>query len=146
MSRVSEITPQFSSDGGTARSSSSLGLIDQGRLPHGTGKNEYRRINVHRIVLKDWVSALRLPASQRLRIFELLRKLGQRATRRLDAHYEDIGIRSPSISRPRSIPSGVIRFLVVPATVGTHISPRIDKTRSRVQAASLTWMTGYAPP
>ncbi len=26
-------------------------LIDQGRVPHGTGPNEYRRINVHRIVL-----------------------------------------------------------------------------------------------
>ena len=26
--------------------------IDAGRIPRGTGKNEYRRINVHRIVLE----------------------------------------------------------------------------------------------
>ena len=27
-------------------------LIEEGRLPHGTGKSEYRRIKVHRIVLE----------------------------------------------------------------------------------------------
>jgi NTE family protein len=72
-------------------------LIDQGRLPHGTGPDEYRRIKVHRIVLSGLGE--RFSAAGRLRndyeSFELLRKLGQRAARRfLEAHYDDIGIRS----------------------------------------------------
>ncbi len=72
-------------------------LIDQGRLPHGTGANEYRRINVHRIVLEGlgerFASATKLRNDYQS--FELLRKLGQRAARRfLDAHYNDIGVRS----------------------------------------------------
>ena len=72
-------------------------LIDQGRVPHGTGPNEYRRINVHRIVLEGLGE--RLSSSSKLRndfeSLELLRKVGQRAARRfLDAHYDDIGVRS----------------------------------------------------
>ncbi|MEP7031127.1 MAG: patatin-like phospholipase family protein [Pseudolabrys sp.] len=72
-------------------------LIDQGRLPHGTGENEYRRINVHRIVLGG--VGERLASAGKLRndyqSFELLRKLGQRAARRfLDRHFDDIGKQS----------------------------------------------------
>jgi NTE family protein len=72
-------------------------LIDQGRLPHGTGNNEYRRINVHRIVLEGLGE--RFSSASKLRndyeSFELLRKLGQRVTRRfLDAHYDEIGVQS----------------------------------------------------
>jgi len=72
-------------------------LIEQGRVPHGTGPNEYRAIKVHRIVLEGLGE--RFSSSSRLRndyeTFELLRKLGQRAARRfLEAHYEDIGVRS----------------------------------------------------
>jgi len=72
-------------------------LIDQGRLPHGTGVNQYRRINVHRIVMEGLGE--RFSAATKLRndyeSFALLRKLGQRAARRfLDAHYDDIGARS----------------------------------------------------
>jgi len=72
-------------------------LIDQGRLPHGTGANEYRRIRVHRIVLGGLGE--RLSSAGKLRndyeSFELLRKLGHRAARRfLDGHYGDIGERS----------------------------------------------------
>jgi NTE family protein len=72
-------------------------LIDQGRLPHGTGANEYRRINVHRIVLEGLGE--RFSSSSKLRndfeSLDLLRKVGQRAARRfLDAHYDDIGVRS----------------------------------------------------
>ena len=69
-------------------------LIDQGRLPRGTGEGEYRRINVHRIVLEGLGE--RFSSASKLRndyeSFELLRKLGQRAARRfLDAHYAQIG-------------------------------------------------------
>jgi len=72
-------------------------LIEQGRLPHGTGPNEYRQIRVHRIVLEGLGE--RFSSASKLRndweSFELLRKLGQRAARRfLDAHYADIGVTS----------------------------------------------------
>jgi NTE family protein len=72
-------------------------LIDQGRVPHGTGPNEYRRINVHRIVLEGLGE--RFSSSTKLRndfeSLELLRKVGQRAARRfLDQHFDDIGVRS----------------------------------------------------
>jgi NTE family protein len=72
-------------------------LIDQGRVPHGTGPNEYRKIKVHRIVLEGLGE--RFSSATKLRndyqSFELLRKLGQRSARRfLDAHYDDVGVRS----------------------------------------------------
>ena len=72
-------------------------LIDQGRVPHGNGPNEYRRIKVHRIVLEGLGE--RFSSATKMRndyeSFDLLRKLGQRAARRfLDAHYDDIGVRS----------------------------------------------------
>jgi NTE family protein len=71
--------------------------IDQGRLPHGTGENEYRRINVHRIVLEGLGERFASAANLRndYESFQLLRKLGQRAARRfLEKHYEDVGARS----------------------------------------------------
>jgi NTE family protein len=72
-------------------------LIEQGRIPHGTGPNEFRHIKVHRIVM-DGLGE-RFSSAGKLRndyeSFELLRKLGQRAARRfLDAHYDDIGVQS----------------------------------------------------
>jgi len=71
--------------------------IEAGHIPHGTGKDEYRRIRVHRIVLEGLGE--RFSSATKLRndyqSFELLRKLGQRAARRfLDAHYADIGVKS----------------------------------------------------
>jgi NTE family protein len=71
-------------------------LIEQGRLPHGTGPDQYRKIRVHRIVLEGLGE--RFSSAARLRndtkSFDLLRKLGQRAARRfLDAHYDDVGVR-----------------------------------------------------
>jgi NTE family protein len=72
-------------------------LIDQGRLPRGTGPGEYRRINVHRIVLDRLGS--QFDASSKLTtdydFFEMLRVTGKRAARRfLDEHFDDIGVRS----------------------------------------------------
>jgi NTE family protein len=71
--------------------------IDAGRLPRGTGKGQYRRINVHRIVLEGLGE--RFSSASKLRndydSFQLLRKLGQRSARRfLDAHYDQIGVKS----------------------------------------------------
>jgi NTE family protein len=72
-------------------------LIDQGRLPRGTGPGEYRRINVHRIVLErfgthfDAFSKL----STDFDFFEMLHVSGKRAARRfMDEHFDDIGKKS----------------------------------------------------
>jgi NTE family protein len=72
-------------------------LIDEGRLARGTGSGQYRRINAHRIVLDRL--GKHLDADTKLSndydFFEMLRANGQRAARRfLDAHYDDIGVRS----------------------------------------------------
>jgi NTE family protein len=72
-------------------------LIDQGRVPRGTGPNEYRQIRVHRIVLEGLGERFSSASKLRndLKSFELLRKLGHRAARRfLDSHYDDIGVKS----------------------------------------------------
>jgi NTE family protein len=97
MSRVSEITFNSSLLAELRAIEFVNRLIDQGRVPRGTGKNEYRRINVHRIVLEGLGE--RFASATKLRndyeSFQLLRKLGQRAARRfLDAHYESIGVES----------------------------------------------------
>jgi NTE family protein len=72
-------------------------LIDEGKLPRGAGPGLYRRINIHRIALTG--AAQTLDVANRLHtdydFFEMLRTHGRRAARRfLDAHYDDIGVRS----------------------------------------------------
>ena len=72
-------------------------LIDEGKLPRGTGAGQYRRINVHRVTLSS--AAQTLDAAGKLKtdydFFEMLRNNGRRAARRfLDEHYDDIGVRS----------------------------------------------------
>jgi len=72
-------------------------MIDQGRLARGTGPGQYRRMNVHRIVLDRL--GKHLDAGTRLStdydFFEMLRTSGRRAARRfLDAHFDDLGRRS----------------------------------------------------
>jgi NTE family protein len=72
-------------------------LIDQGRLPRGLGAGEYRRINVHRIVLDRF--GTHLDTSSRLStdydFFDMLHVSGKRAARHfLDEHFDDIGVKS----------------------------------------------------
>jgi NTE family protein len=72
-------------------------LIDEGTLPRGTGPRQYRRINVHRIDLG--IFGRKLTPASRLNVdydfFEMLHRAGRRAARRfLDAHFDDIGVRS----------------------------------------------------
>jgi NTE family protein len=72
-------------------------LIDQGRLPRGTGPGQYRRINVHRIVLDSL--GTQFVASSKMTtdydFFDMLRTNGRRAARRfLDEHFDDIGVKS----------------------------------------------------
>jgi NTE family protein len=97
MARVSEVTFNSALMGELRAIEFVNRLIEQGRLPHGTGPDEYRHIKVHRIVLEGLGE--RVTAEGNLRndyeSFELLRKLGQRAARRfLDAHFDDIGVQS----------------------------------------------------
>ena len=69
-------------------------LIDQERLPRGTGPGEYRRVNVHRIALDE--AFRKLTAASKLNsdydFFVMLRNGGRRAARNfLDAHFDDLG-------------------------------------------------------
>jgi NTE family protein len=72
-------------------------LIDQGKLPRGIGPGQYRRINVHRIVLDRF--GTHFDAFSKLStdydFFEMLRVSGRRAARRfMDEHFDDIGVKS----------------------------------------------------
>jgi NTE family protein len=72
-------------------------LIDQGKLPRGTGPGQYRRINVHRIVLDRF--GTHFDAFSKLStdydFFDMLHVSGKRAARRfLDEHFDDIGVKS----------------------------------------------------
>ncbi len=72
-------------------------LIDEGRLPRGTRPGEFRRLNLHRIIMEEPGESFgaRSTLKTDFEYFETLRKLGQRATRRfLDAHFDDVGRRS----------------------------------------------------
>lgn len=97
MNRVNEITFN-SSLLGELRAIAFVGRqIDEGRLPHGTGPGQYRRIKVHRIALDNSTKAIRSSTklSNEFDFFEMLRRHGRRAARRfLDAHFDDIGVRS----------------------------------------------------
>jgi NTE family protein len=72
-------------------------LIDQGKLSRGIGPGQYRRINVHRIVLDRF--GTHFDAFSKLStdydFFKMLCVSGQRAARRfLDEHFDDIGVKS----------------------------------------------------
>ena len=72
-------------------------LIDQGRLPRGTGPGEYRRINAHRIVLGEGGATYSADSkvATDYDFFRLLHKAGRQAAQRfLAAHFDDIGVRS----------------------------------------------------
>jgi NTE family protein len=72
-------------------------LIDQGRLSRGMGLGQYRRVNAHRIVLGDGQKAYSADTklSTDYDFFRMLYTSGRRAARRfLDAHFDDIGVRS----------------------------------------------------
>jgi NTE family protein len=97
MNRINEITFNSSLIGEYRAIDFVARLIDQGRLPRGLGPGQYRRINVHRIVLDR--SGSNFDASSKLStdydFFEMLRVSGRRAARRfLDQHFDDIGMTS----------------------------------------------------
>jgi NTE family protein len=97
MNRINEITFNSSLIGEYRAIEFVARLIDQGRLLRGTGPGEYRRINVHRIVLDRFGSHFDAYSklSTDYEYFEMLRVSGKRAARRfLDEHFDDIGKKS----------------------------------------------------
>jgi NTE family protein len=97
MNRINEITFNSSLIGEYRAIDFVARLIDQGRLPRGIGQGQYRRINVHRIVLDRF--GTRFDAASKLStdydFFEMLRVSGRRAARRfLDEHFDDLGKKS----------------------------------------------------
>jgi NTE family protein len=72
-------------------------LIDQGRLPHGTPPNGYRRINMHRIALSGAMKHVTQDTklTNDYEFFLRLHRAGMEAARHfLEAHFDDIGRRS----------------------------------------------------
>jgi NTE family protein len=97
MNRINEITFNSSLTGEYRAIDFVARLIDQGRLPRGIERGEYRRINVHRIVLDRF--GTHFDAFSKLStdydFFEMLHVSGKRAARRfLDEHFDDIGVKS----------------------------------------------------
>jgi NTE family protein len=71
--------------------------IDLGRLPHGFGAGEYRRMNAHRVVLGEGHNAYSADSklSTDYDFFRMLHANGRHAARRfLERHFDDIGVRS----------------------------------------------------
>ncbi len=97
MNRINEITFNSSLIGEYRAIDFVARLIDHGKLPRGTGPGQYRRINVHRIVLDRF--GTHFDAFSKLStdydFFEMLHTSGKRAARRfLDEHFADIGVKS----------------------------------------------------
>jgi NTE family protein len=97
MNRINEITFNSSLVGEYRAIDFVARLIDQGKLPRGIGPGQYRRINVHRIVLDRFGSHFDAYSkmSTDYDFFDMLRVSGKRAARRfLDEHFDDIGVKS----------------------------------------------------
>src|SRR5262249_37590741 len=97
MNRINEITFNSPRPAKYARSGSAPRRIAQDRLPRGLGPGQYRRVNAHRIALSDGQKAYSADTklSTDYDFFRMLRTTGRRAARRfLDAHFDDIGVRS----------------------------------------------------
>jgi NTE family protein len=97
VNRINEITFNSSLIGEYRAIEFVARLIDQGRLPRGIGPGEYRRINVHRILLDRF--GTHFDAFSKLStdydFFNMLHISGKRAARRfVDEHFDDIGVKS----------------------------------------------------
>ncbi len=97
MNRINEITFNSSLIGEYRAIDFVARLIDQGKVPRGIGPGQYRRINIHRIVLDRF--GTHFDAFSKLStdydFFDMLHVSGKRAARRfLDEHFDDIGVKS----------------------------------------------------
>lgn len=94
-------------------------LIDEGRLPHGTGRGQYRRLRLHRIVMDAEALGDRGKLNNDYEHFDSLRQLGQAAAQRfLDEHFGDIGHRS-TIDLTSPEPAPVDRDTVLTKTAAS---------------------------
>jgi NTE family protein len=84
-------------------------LIDEGKLRRGTGRGEFRRLRLHRIVMQETMLGAPGTLSTGYESFEMLHKLGQRAMRRfLDAHFHDVGRKSTIDSAPEAVTAELV--------------------------------------
>ena len=97
MNRLNEITFNSSLQAELRMAAFVARLVDAGRLPHGRGAGEYKRVNLHRIALSDALKGL-TAGSKVVTDYDFLLELhaaGKKAARRfLKAHFADIGERS----------------------------------------------------
>ena len=97
MNRLNEITFNSSLQAELRTAAFVARLVDEGRLPHGRGPGEYKRINLHRIALSDALKGL-TAGSKVVTDYDFLLELqaaGKKAARRfLKMHFADIGERS----------------------------------------------------
>ena len=95
MSRLNEVTFNAPLMGELRAIEFVARLIDSGHLARGKGAGQYRRINVHRVVLESFRGKRSTPTagSTPTTISSRCCANGQRATRRfLDKHFDDIGV------------------------------------------------------
>src|SRR5262249_42195332 len=121
-------------------------LIDEGRLPRGMRPGEFRRLKLHRIVMEDLGEAFgaRSTLKTDYEYFEMLHKLGQRATRRfLDAHFDDIGRRS-TIDFPAKAEPALVEERQYPRHVWRCAAQAIALPSAAMSAALLTAEVGTA--
>jgi len=97
MNRLNEITFNSSLQAELRTAAFVARLVDEGRLPHGRGPGEYKRVNLHRIALSDALKGLSA-GSKVVTDYDFLLELhaaGKKAARRfLKVHFNDIGERS----------------------------------------------------
>ncbi|MGU9978461.1 patatin-like phospholipase family protein [Phreatobacter sp. HK31-P] len=97
MNRLNEITFNSSLQAELRTAAFVARLVDEGRLPHGRGPGEYKRVNLHRIALSDALKGL-TAGSKVVTDYDFLLELqaaGRKAARRfLKVHFDDIGERS----------------------------------------------------
>ena len=116
-------------------------LIDRGLLPRGTGPGQYRRINVHRIVLDRF--GTQFDASSKMStdydFFEMLHLNGKRAARRfLDNHFDDIGVQEHGRSARRSASRMGVIALRRMSTMTPLLSAEVGSARLDVCVADIT--------
>jgi NTE family protein len=97
MNRLNEITFNSPLQGELRAAAFVARLVNEGRLPHGRGPGQYRKINLHRIALSDSVAGL--TASSKVDtdydFFLRLMEAGRKAAKKfLKARFDDIGVRS----------------------------------------------------
>lgn len=97
VNRVNEITFNSSLQGELRAAAFVARLVNEGRLPHGRGPGQYRRINIHRVALSDALAGLTAGSkvTTDYDFFLELCEAGRKAARGfLKTNFDAIGVRS----------------------------------------------------